>query len=268
MRWFTETVYGANLRTTFSGEFIRDVIIAFLKKEKTEGRLKNRKLKGDRYEKNIQNRHRDCSSSACPGRFITKERLHRWLLHVIKDEFDRRQRVEINSIQAFLLYNIGDQELSAGELGTRGYYLGSNVSYNLKKLVEMSFLDHQRSRVDRRSVRIKLTDKGRDLYPVIVALLRWGDRWMAGESGPPLALVHKSCGHRIHPTLVCPDCGAPLPADSPQALCPACLMRQALASRTICATDVSSFGSRKTAWTCTGSASRSTSIMCRAAKRA
>ncbi len=58
-----------------------------------------------------------------------------------------------------LLYNIGDKELTAGELRTRGYYLGSNVSYNLKKLVEMGFLDHQRSRVDRRSVRIKLTDK-------------------------------------------------------------------------------------------------------------
>ena len=63
-------------------------------------------------------------------------------------------------MQALLLYNIGDKELTAGELRTRGYYLGSNVSYNLKKLVEMAFLDHQRSRVDRRSVRIKLTDKG------------------------------------------------------------------------------------------------------------
>jgi hypothetical protein len=60
------------------------------------------------------------------------ERLHRRLLDVIKDEFDRRSRADINSIQAFLLYNIGDQEITAGELRTRGYYLGSNVSYNLK----------------------------------------------------------------------------------------------------------------------------------------
>ena len=82
------------------------------------------------------------------------ERLHRRLLDVIKDEFDRRGRADINSVQALLLYNIGDKELTAGELRTRGYYLGSNVSYNLKKLVEMGFLDHQRSRVDRRSVRI------------------------------------------------------------------------------------------------------------------
>ena len=91
------------------------------------------------------------------------ERLHRRLLDVIKDEFDRRGRSDINSVQALLLYNIGDKELTAGELRTRGYYLGSNVSYNLKKLVEMEFLDHQRSRVDRRSVRIKLTDKGREV---------------------------------------------------------------------------------------------------------
>ncbi len=64
------------------------------------------------------------------------ERLHRRLLDVIKDEFDRRGRSDINSVQALLLYNIGDKELTAGELRTRGYYLGSNVSYNLKKLVE------------------------------------------------------------------------------------------------------------------------------------
>lgn len=98
------------------------------------------------------------------------ERLHRRLLDVIKDEFDRRGRADINSVQALLLYNIGDKELTAGELRTRGYYLGSNVSYNLKKLVEMGFLDHQRSRVDRRSVRIKLTEKGREVRDMIEML--------------------------------------------------------------------------------------------------
>jgi DNA-binding MarR family transcriptional regulator len=98
------------------------------------------------------------------------ERLHRRLLDVIKDEFDRRGRADINSVQALLLYNIGDKELTAGELRTRGYYLGSNVSYNLKKLVEMGFLDHQRSRVDRRSVRIKLTEKGREVRDIVDTL--------------------------------------------------------------------------------------------------
>src|SRR5436305_1780169 len=62
------------------------------------------------------------------------ERLHRRLLDVIKDEFDRRSRADINSVQALLLYNIGEKELTAGELRTRGYYRGSNVSYYPKKL--------------------------------------------------------------------------------------------------------------------------------------
>ena len=95
------------------------------------------------------------------------ERLHRRLLDVIKDEFDRRGRSDINSVQALLLYNIGDKELTAGELRTRGYYLGSNVSYNLKKLVELGFLDHQRSRVDRRSVRIRLTPQGQEIRRIV-----------------------------------------------------------------------------------------------------
>ena len=98
------------------------------------------------------------------------ERLHRRLLDVIKDEFDRRGRSDINSVQALLLYNIGDKELTAGELRTRGYYLGSNVSYNLKKLVELGFLDHQRSRVDRRSVRIRLTAQGQEIRHIVDAL--------------------------------------------------------------------------------------------------
>jgi DNA-binding MarR family transcriptional regulator len=95
------------------------------------------------------------------------ERLHRRLFDVIKDEFDRRSRADINAVQALLLYNIGEKELTAGELRTRGYYRGSNVSYNLKKLVEMGFLDHQRSRIDRRSVRIRVTDKGREVRDIV-----------------------------------------------------------------------------------------------------
>jgi DNA-binding MarR family transcriptional regulator len=88
------------------------------------------------------------------------ERLHRLLLDVIKDEFDRKGEAEINSVQALLLNNMGDDELTAGELKTRGYYLGSNVSYNLKKLVEMGYLHYKRSDTDRRSVRVSLTPKG------------------------------------------------------------------------------------------------------------
>ena len=95
------------------------------------------------------------------------ERLHRRLLDVIKDEFDRRGRADVNSVQALLLYNIGDSELTAGELRTRGYYLGSNVSYNLKKLVDLGFINHQRSRIDRRSVRVSLTPKGQQVAEVV-----------------------------------------------------------------------------------------------------
>src|SRR5258705_7879067 len=127
------------------------------------------------------------------------ERLHRRLLDVIKDEFDRRGRADINSVQALLLYNIGDKELTAGELRTRGYYLGSNVSYNLKKLVEMGFLDHQRSRVDRRSVRIKLTEKGIEVRDAVEQLYQKHVRTVeqvGGISNDEFAALNKAL-HRL-----------------------------------------------------------------------
>ena len=95
------------------------------------------------------------------------ERLHRQLLDVIKDELDRREEREINSVQALLLFNVGDQELSAGELRTRGHYLGSNVSYNLKKLVDLGYIHHERSEVDRRSVLVRLTRKGESVRDML-----------------------------------------------------------------------------------------------------
>ena len=95
------------------------------------------------------------------------ERLHRLLLDVIKDEFDRMGGSDINSVQALLLYNIGESELTAGELKTRGYYLGSNVSYNLKKLVDMGYIHYKRSETDRRSVRVSLTDKGKQACVIV-----------------------------------------------------------------------------------------------------
>jgi DNA-binding MarR family transcriptional regulator len=98
------------------------------------------------------------------------ERLHRLQLDVIKDESERLGRTDVNSVQALLLYNIGDAELTAGELTSRGYFLGSNVSYNLKKLVDAGYIDHQRSTVDRRSVRVKLTDKGQEICKLVNTL--------------------------------------------------------------------------------------------------
>ncbi len=98
------------------------------------------------------------------------ERLHRLLLDVIKDEFERVGILDINAVQALLLFNINDNEVTAGELKTRGYYQGSNVSYNLKKLVEMGYMHHQRCEIDRRSVRVRLTEKGRGIRDVVATL--------------------------------------------------------------------------------------------------
>ncbi len=95
------------------------------------------------------------------------ELLHRLLLDVIKDEFERVGKTDVNSVQALLLFNIGDAELTAGELRSRGYYLGSNVSYNLKKLVDMGFIIHERSETDRRSVRVRLSESGLEVCRIV-----------------------------------------------------------------------------------------------------
>lgn len=91
------------------------------------------------------------------------ERLHRQLLEVIKLELDRLGMHDINNVQALMLFNIGDAEISVGELMSRGYYLGSNVSYNVKKMIENGYLSQERSVHDRRSIRVRLTRKGRTL---------------------------------------------------------------------------------------------------------
>jgi DNA-binding MarR family transcriptional regulator len=88
------------------------------------------------------------------------ERLHRQFLEVVKGELDRANIQDINNVQALILYNIGNEELTVGELTNRGYYLGSNVSYNVRKMVENGYLTQERSLHDRRSVRVKVSQKG------------------------------------------------------------------------------------------------------------
>ncbi len=100
------------------------------------------------------------------------ERLHRQLLDVIKDDLERAGLSDINSVQALLLFNIGDAEMTAGELRSRGHYLGSNVSYNLKKLVETGYIHHERSEMDRRSVRVRLTEKGQEICDQVEQLYK------------------------------------------------------------------------------------------------
>ncbi len=92
------------------------------------------------------------------------ERLHRRFLDVVKAELDRVGVQDINNIQAMILYNIGDDDLTVGELTLRGYYMGSNVSYNVKKMVENDYIVQERSVHDKRSVRVHLSEKGKKLY--------------------------------------------------------------------------------------------------------
>lgn len=88
------------------------------------------------------------------------ERLHRRFLDVVATELERSKTDDINNVQALILYNIGSEELTIGELTNRGFYLGSNVSYNVKKLTENGYIDQEKAPHDKRSVRIKLSAKG------------------------------------------------------------------------------------------------------------
>lgn len=95
------------------------------------------------------------------------ERLHRYFLDVVKTELDRKGLQDINNVQAMILHNIGRDEMTVGELTLRGYYLGSNVSYNVKKMTENGYITQERSVHDKRSIRVKLTAKGSDLCKIL-----------------------------------------------------------------------------------------------------
>jgi len=100
------------------------------------------------------------------------ERLHRQFLDVLKVELERANILDINNVQSMILHNVGTDELTVGELTVRCYYLGSNVSYNVKKMVENGYLAQERSIHDKRSVRVKLSDKGRKLDEAIGKLYK------------------------------------------------------------------------------------------------
>lgn len=92
------------------------------------------------------------------------ERLHRLFLDVVRSELDNMGIFDINNVQAIIVYNIGTSQLSVGELTNRGYYLGSNVSYNLRKMVKHEYVVQVPTPHDRRSSLVKLSPKGMDLY--------------------------------------------------------------------------------------------------------
>lgn len=91
------------------------------------------------------------------------ERLHRQFLDVIKNHLEDLKIDDINNIQTLILYNIGEDQLTIGELTHRGYYLGSNVSYNVKKLVESDYLIQEQAVHDKRSSKVRLSEKGLEL---------------------------------------------------------------------------------------------------------
>lgn len=121
------------------------------------------------------------------------ERLHRQFLDVLKSELERAGIFDINNVQSMILHNIGTDELTVGELTIRGYYLGSNVSYNVKKMVENGYLAQERSIHDKRSVRVKLTDKGRKLNEAITRLYKIHEDKLetAGLPAPRLDSMNK-----------------------------------------------------------------------------
>ena len=110
----------------------------------------------------------------------------RWTMLIIRDVFLGIRRFE--GIQR-------DLRLTSHRLSDR-----------LRKLVRDGILKRVAYEEHPRRFEYRLTEKGIDLYPLIVVMIRWGDRWMAGREGAPVELVHRPCGHSIKPELVCPSC--------------------------------------------------------------
>lgn len=95
------------------------------------------------------------------------ERIGRLFLELLKIEIDRLGVRDINNIQMMLLFNIGDQHITTGELTLRGYYIGTNVTYNLRQLIQNGYLCQERSITDRRSSYVFATPKGKKLNAVV-----------------------------------------------------------------------------------------------------
>ena len=111
----------------------------------------------------------------------------RWSMLILREAFLRTRRFE--DFQS--------------HLGATRHVLADR----LQKLVEHGIFERVRYQERPSRYEYKLTDKGRDLYPIIVSLAGWGDKWMAGDDGPPIELVHKACGHPMIPVHACPQCG-------------------------------------------------------------
>lgn len=113
------------------------------------------------------------------------QRLHRQFLDVLKLELDRKGIQDINAVQSMILYNIGDDDLTVGELTLRGYYEGTNVSYNVKKMVENDYLIQERSVHDKRSLRVRLTDKGKTINKLVTGMFDRHEKLITGNEMTP-----------------------------------------------------------------------------------
>jgi DNA-binding MarR family transcriptional regulator len=89
---------------------------------------------------------------------------------VVKAELDRLGIEDINNVQAIILSYIGEEELTVGELSYRGYYQGSNVSYNVKKMIKNGYLKQEGSAYDRSTVSVSVSDKGLEICDLISVL--------------------------------------------------------------------------------------------------
>lgn len=98
------------------------------------------------------------------------ERLHRRYLEVIRIELESMGIRDINSVQALILVTVSDEEMLVRDLIQRCYYLGSSASYNIKKLVECGYLEQERRGHDKRAVRLRLSNKGRELFTQLAVL--------------------------------------------------------------------------------------------------
>ncbi|MEL6480263.1 MAG: MarR family transcriptional regulator [Pseudomonadota bacterium] len=120
------------------------------------------------------------------------ERLHRELIDTVKAALEAEGRTDPTAVQALMLYHLAEREMTASELGSRGLYQGSNVSYNLKKLVEGGFVEYRRCTTDGRAVRLSLSDSGQEVHAVLERLFdghATAYETLAGESGiAPAAL--------------------------------------------------------------------------------
>jgi DNA-binding HxlR family transcriptional regulator len=114
----------------------------------------------------------------------------RWTLVILREAFNRRRRFEDIQRDLGIARNI--------------------LADRLQRLVAEGILERRAYQQRPERFEYRLTDKGRDLYPVLIALMQWGDRYTAGDAGPPVELIHEPCGANTHPRLVCDHCGEPI----------------------------------------------------------